>query len=82
MAQVIKTTFQLRRGKAASWVKNNPILAAGEPGFVSNENRFKVGDGVTDWIHLPYMEYSQETAELLEGGRLKQLKGERKDDEK
>lgn len=55
MAQVIKTTFQLRRGKAASWVKNNPILALGEPGFVSDENRFKIGDGVTDWIHLPYM---------------------------
>lgn len=39
-------------------------------------------EGTTVRIHLPYMEYSQKTAELLEGGRLKQLKGERKDDEK
>lgn len=39
-------------------------------------------EGTTVRIHLPYIEYSQETVELLEGGKLKQLKGERKDDEK
>jgi len=39
-------------------------------------------EGTVVRIHLPYMEYSRETVELLESGKLKQLKGERKDDEK
>lgn len=55
MAQTIKTTFQLRRGKSAVWEKNNPILAAGEPGFVIDKNLLKIGDGVTAWNKLPYI---------------------------
>ena len=38
MAEVIKTTFQLRRGNAAVWAKNNPVLSRGEPGFIIDEN--------------------------------------------
>ena len=34
MAQVIKTTFQLRRGSLEVWERNNPVLAKGEPSFV------------------------------------------------
>lgn len=55
MAEVIKTTFQLRRGNAAVWEKNNPILERGEPGFVIDENRLKIGDGVTAWNNLDYI---------------------------
>lgn len=55
MAEVIKTTFQLRRGNAAVWKKNNPILSRGEPGFVIDENRLKIGDGATAWNDLPYI---------------------------
>lgn len=55
MAQIIKTTFQLRRGKNAVWEKNNPILAVGEPGFVIDKNRLKIGDGVTPWNELDYI---------------------------
>lgn len=55
MAQVINTTFRLKRGTAARWIEVNPILALGEPGFVSDEYRLKVGDGVTPWINLPYI---------------------------
>lgn len=54
MAEVIKTTFQLRRGLASVWEKNNPILSRGEPGFVIDENRLKIGDGSTAWNELPY----------------------------
>lgn len=54
MATVYKTTFQLRRGKAEVWEKNNPILARGEPGFVIDKNRLKIGDGVTPWTDLEY----------------------------
>lgn len=39
-------------------------------------------EGTTVRIHLPYITYSPETMELLEGGKLKQLKGEQKNEEK
>lgn len=55
MAEVIKTTFQLRRGNAAVWERNNPILERGEPGFVIDENRLKIGDGSTPWNDLEYI---------------------------
>lgn len=48
-------TIQLRRGNASVWEKNNPVLARGEPGFVIDENRLKIGDGETAWNDLPYM---------------------------
>jgi hypothetical protein len=54
MAQVIKTTFQLRRGKAASWSKNNPILALAEPGYETDTGKIKYGDGITPWNELKY----------------------------
>lgn len=49
------TTIQLRRGKAEVWGRNNPILARGEPGFVIDENRLKIGDGETAWNDLDYI---------------------------
>ena len=55
MATVINTTFQLRRGNASVWAKNNPILARGEPGFIIDENRLKIGDGTTAWNDLDYI---------------------------
>lgn len=64
-------TFKLRRGTAAQWTTANPILAEGEPGFESNTNRFKIGNGVTNWAGLEY--YFSETAivnMLAASGRL------------
>lgn len=55
MAEVLRTTFQLRRGYKAAWEKNNPILASGEPGFVIDKNAIKIGDGVTAWNDLDYI---------------------------
>ena len=55
MATVINTTFKLKRATAARWVEVNPVLQLGEPGFVKDEYRLKIGDGVTDWINLPYI---------------------------
>ena len=60
MAQVIKATFQLRRGLLEAWERNNPILAKGEPGFVLDKNALKIGDGVTPWKELDYIGLSQE----------------------
>ena len=55
MATIYNTTFQLRRGNASVWEKNNPILSRGEPGFVIDENRLKIGDGITPWNELEYV---------------------------
>lgn len=55
MAEVLRTVFQLRRGKEAAWKKNNPILASGEPGYVLDKNALKIGDGVTAWNDLNYV---------------------------
>lgn len=51
---VIKTTFKLRRGLSAAWARNNPTLAAGEPGFELDTYRLKIGDGSTPWQELAY----------------------------
>lgn len=48
-------TLQLKRGTATRWKELNLVLAAGEPGFVLDENRLKIGDGVTAWNNLPYI---------------------------
>lgn len=51
--------LQLKRATAARWLELNPILEAGEPGFVMDENRFKIGDGETAWDNLPYIGESE-----------------------
>lgn len=63
MANVIKITYQLRRGYEEVWEKNNPILASGEPGFVIDKNKLKIGDGVTAWNDLKYIAGSMEDIE-------------------
>ena len=50
--------LQLKRGTADRWATVNPILAVGEPGFVYDDNKLKIGDGVTPWNELPYIEGS------------------------
>lgn len=48
-------TIQFKRGTAEALARHNPVLAAGEPCFTTDENRFKIGDGATAWIDLPYI---------------------------
>ena len=60
MANIIKTTFKFKRGTAARWAEVNPVLAQGEPGFVYDSNRLKIGDGVTHWNDLPYIDGKRE----------------------
>ncbi len=48
-------TIQFKRGVASRWKELNPILEAGQPGFVIDENRLKIGDGATAWNDLPYV---------------------------
>ena len=55
MADVIKTTFQVKRGTAARWEKLNLILNPGEPGFEMDTFKLKIGNGSTPWKELPYL---------------------------
>lgn len=47
MAQI-----RVRRGTTAEWTDANPILAAGEPGYDTTTETFKVGNGVDQWDSL------------------------------
>lgn len=47
--------IQIRRGTAAFWQDENPILHPGEPGLETNTNKYKFGDGETPWNALPYV---------------------------
>ena len=54
--------IQLRRDTSTNWTANNPILAAGEVAFTSDvfytgtdQQRFKIGDGVQTWSQLDYV---------------------------
>lgn len=48
------TRMQQRRGTAQQWTDADPILAAGEIGFETDTNQFKIGDGVNHWDDLSY----------------------------
>lgn len=52
--QIIKTTFQLKRGTAARWRELNPVLRQGEPGFEFDTGKLKIGDGLTAYNDLKY----------------------------
>ena len=49
------TRIKLRRDTETNWTYNNPILALGEPGFDTTNNKIKVGDGVNTWTSLSYV---------------------------
>lgn len=47
-------TIKLRRGTAAQWTAQNPVLAEGEVGLETDTRKFKAGDGTTAWTGLQY----------------------------
>ena len=61
------TRMQQRRGTAAQWTAANPVLAAGEIGFETDNNRFKIGNGATAWTALDYFANSAALTALLDG---------------
>lgn len=50
-----KIRIPLRRATAAEWENSEIILALGELGYEIDTGKFKVGDGGSDWLNLPYM---------------------------
>lgn len=49
---VISTTFRLRRDTSANWASVNPVLKLGEPGYITNTRRLKIGDGTASFNAL------------------------------
>jgi len=48
--------MQQRRGTAAEWTAANPILQAGEIGYETDTEQFKIGNGTDTWSALEYWE--------------------------
>ena len=67
MAEVIKTTYQLRRGTSSAWERNNPVLASGEPGFAIDKNLLKIGDGITAWNDLKAINSAEGNGDNVNG---------------
>ena len=60
------TRMQQRRGTAAQWTAANPTLAAGEIGFETDTNKFKMGNGSSAWTALTYFANAAELAAIID----------------
>lgn len=49
----VNVQMQIRRDTAANWNSTNPVLLAGEWGYVTDTNIFKIGNGTTGFSFLP-----------------------------
>lgn len=47
--------IQIRRGTAASWSANNPVLAIGEQALETDTGKLKIGNGTTAYNSLAYV---------------------------
>lgn len=51
----VKDRIQIRRDAAANWHLYNPILGIGEYGLETDTRLLKIGDGITAWDNLRYL---------------------------
>lgn len=51
----LQVTLLIRSSTAANWLIRNPILQQGEYGLETDTFYIKIGDGIHDWEHLPYL---------------------------
>lgn len=58
--------IQIRRGTAATWTSVNPLLAEGELGVELDTDKFKIGDGTSNWNSLPYSTVRQDQRDQLD----------------
>lgn len=61
MDKELLVTLRIKSAVANNWTTRNPTLALGEFGLESNTYLLKIGDGVRDWEHLPYLNKLNET---------------------
>lgn len=80
LAERVVYEIQFQRGTAARWTLKNPILKAGEPGYETDTDGFKVGDGMRRWSDIPYVSDPGAIADLRDKfGQLSDLQTENKD---
>lgn len=53
---MLEKRIQIRRDTSTNWTNINPILASGELGFITDTGRMKVGDGVTAFNSLAFID--------------------------
>lgn len=51
----VQARIRFRRAWSHEWKNVNPILRDGEPGYDKSLNLVKIGDGVSPWNDLPYL---------------------------
>ena len=51
----VQARIRFRRAWTQEWALANPVLRDGEPGYDKTLLLMKIGDGVTPWNDLPYM---------------------------
>lgn len=51
----VLATLVIRNSTADNWTTRNPTLAEGEFGLENDTFLIKIGDGIRDWTHLPYL---------------------------
>lgn len=54
MNNQLTVKIALRNDTAANWTSANPVFLKGEIGIEIDTNKFKVGDGTTNWVSLDY----------------------------
>ena len=64
-----KDIIKFRRGTAAEWTASEPqpggeVLRLGEPGWEKDTGKLKIGDGVTPWNSLPYLQ-SEDSGDVI-----------------
>jgi len=66
--KIVNQIMQQKRGTLANWTAKNPVLKAGEIGFVTDKGMFKVGDGTTAFNSLNYLKIDiSDVLNLLDG---------------
>ena len=61
----IKTRILLRNDVATAWSTANPVLMKGEIGIETDTNKFKIGDGKSEYKDLPYISDSVQSGNLF-----------------
>ncbi len=63
--KTLKTKIIMRNDASATWTTKNPVLSAGEFGVETDTNKFKIGNGTTNWVDLPYAGADQSVIENI-----------------
>jgi len=57
----VTARISFRKGTTAEWATSDPILMSAEPCIDISVNKFKIGDGVSRWSALPYVQNMETT---------------------